>query len=110
MLKPEVDRLDYGQQLIPPEGYELNVAIASTYSLDLNALLAVPIALCFSDTLDGDLKGEKLALFEAIGQLKDKLRVFYQKGNIATPSTYNRLFTLLEPCLQPVIPEGGVFS
>lgn len=110
MLKPETDRIDYGQQLIPPEHYELDVAIAATYSLDLNALLAVPIALCFSDTLDGDLKGEKIALFEAIDQLKDKLRVFYQKGNISLPSSYNRLFTLLEPCLQPVIPDGGAFS
>lgn len=110
MLKPEIDRLDYGKQLIPPEHYELDVAIASTYSLDLNALLAVPIALCFGDTLDGDLKGEKIALFEAIGQLKDKLRVFYQKGNILLPATYNRLFTLLEPCLQPLIPDGGAFS
>lgn len=110
MLNPEVNRLDYGQQLIPPEGFELDVAIASTYSLDLNALLAVPVALCFNDTLDGDIKGEMLALFEAIGLLKDKLRVFYQKGNIAFPSAYNRLFTLLEPCLQPVIPEGGEFS
>jgi hypothetical protein len=110
MLTPESDRLDYGKQLNPPEGYELDSAIATTYSLDLNTLLAVPIALCFNDTLDGDIKGEKLALLEAIGQLKGKLKVFYQKGNIAYPPKYNRLYTLLEPCLHPVIPDGGEFS
>lgn len=110
MLIPETNRLDYGEQLNPPEGYELDSAIATSYSLDLNTLLAVPIALCFNDTLDGDMKGEKLALLEAIGQLKGKFKVFYQKGNIAYPSQYNRLFTLLEPCLFPIVPEGGEFS
>jgi len=110
MLVPDSNRLDYGEQLNPPEGYELSAAIATSYSVDLNTLLAVPIALCFSDTLDGDLKGEKLALLEAIGQLKGKLKVFYQKGNIACPSEYNRLFTLLEPCLHAVVPEGDGFS
>lgn len=110
MLAPEVDRLDYGEQLNPPPGFEIDVAIATTYSLDLNALLAVPVALCFNGTFDGDLKGEKLALLEAIGQLKDKVRVYYQKGNISVPSKFNRLFTLLEPCLEPIVPQGGAFS
>ena len=110
MLDPNTNRLDYGEQLNPPLGYELDSAIATTYSLDLETLLAIPIALCFNDTLDGDLKGEKLALLEAIGQLKGKLKVFYQKGNISVPANYNRLFTLLEPCIHPVIPSGGEFS
>lgn len=110
MLEPRTDRLDYGHLLSPPEGYELAGAIATTYSLDLDALLAVQLALCFNDTLDGDIRGEKLVLLEALGQLKGKLKVYYQKGNIKYPSQYNRLFTLLEPCLYPVIPEGGAFS
>ena len=110
MLAPEVNRLDYGEQLNPPPGFELDSAIATTYSLDLNALLAVPVALCFHNTLDGDIKGEKLALLEAIGQLKGKLKVFYQKGNITFPPQFNRLFTLLEPCLHPLVPEHGAFS
>ena len=110
MLAPEFDRLDYGEQLNPPAGFEIDVAIATTYSLDLNALLAVPVALCFNGNFDGDLKGEKLALLEAIGQLKDKVKVYYQKGNISVPSKFNRLFTLLEPCLEPIVPQGGAFS
>lgn len=110
MLRPETDRLDYGEQLNPPVGYELDSAIATTYSLDLNALLAVPVALCFNDTLDGDIKGEKLALLEAIGQLKGRLKVFYQKGNISYPRKFNRLYTLLEPCLQPIIPKNTYSS
>lgn len=110
MLEPKNDRLCYGEQLTPPDGFDFDAAIATTYSLDLNALLAVPIALCFRDTLDGDLKGEKLALLEAIGQVKGRLKVFYQKGNISYPPKFNRLYTFLEPCLQAVVPEGGAFS
>lgn len=110
MLNPESDRLYYGEQLTPPDGYTFDSAIATTYSLDLDALLAVPIALCFHDTLDGDLKGEKLALLEAIGQLKGRLKVFYQKGNIHLPPQFNRLYTLLEPCLHAIVPNGGAFS
>ena len=110
MLAPEINRLDYGEQLNPPSGFELDSAIATTYSLDLNALLAVPVALCFNDSLDGDIKGEKLALLEAIGQLKDRFKIYYQKGNISFPSQFNRLFTLLEPYLHPLVPEQGAFS
>lgn len=110
MLEPKQDRLCYGEQLTPPEGFDFDSAIATTYTLDLNALLAVPVALCFRDTLDGDLKGEKLALLEAIGQVKGKLKVFYQKGNISYPPKFNRLYTFLEPCLHAVVPEGGAFS
>jgi hypothetical protein len=110
MLDPKINRLDYGEQLSAPTGFEFDSAIATTYSLDLNALLAVPVALCFRDTLDGELKGEKLALLEGMGQLQGKLKVFYQKGKISYPSNFNKLFTLLEPCLHPVVPEGGAFS
>lgn len=110
MLDPKNNRLSYGEQLTPPAGFDFDSAISTSYSLDLNALLAVPVALLFRDTFDGDIKGEKLALLEGIGQLKGKLKVFYQKGNIACPAEFNRLFTFLEPCLHPVIPEGGVYS
>ena len=110
MLNPELDRLYYGEQLSAPEGYRFDSAIATTFSLDLNALLAVPFALCFNDNLDGDLKNQKLAMLEAIGQLKGRLKVFYQKGNIHFPTEFNRLYTLFEPCLEAVIPEGGAFS
>ena len=110
MLEPRKNRFDYGEQLNAPEGFELSTAIATTYTLDLDTLLAVSVALGFKDSLEGDLSGEKLVLLEAISGLKDKLKVFYQKGKITVPTEYNYLFTLLEPCVSPIIPEGGEFS
>lgn len=110
MLAPDRNRLDYGEQLQAPEGYELDAAIATSYSVDLDTLLAVPIALCFGNTLEGDLRGEKLALLEAISRLNKRLKVFYQKGNIAQPIAFNQLFTLLEPCLHAIVPDKAFSS
>ena len=110
MLLPDKDRLDYGEQLIPPEGYELTNAIATTYSLDLNTLLTVPIAMCFRHTLEGSVEHMRIALLEALATLDDKLTVFYQKGNIKLPDKYNSLFGLLEKSLVPVVPNAGESS
>lgn len=111
MLIPDKDRSDYGIQLQPPAGFTLDAAIATTYSLDLDTLLVLPIALCFSDTLEGNLHGEKIAVLEALSQLEDRLVVFYQTGNIHIPPSFNRLFTLLEPFLSAVTPHShGAFG
>lgn len=107
MLSPNKNRLDYGEQLIPPKGFALSRAIATSFSLDLNTLLTVPIAMCFGQTLEGDVEDMRVALFEALTQLEDKLTVFYQQGNIKLPVKFNSLFGLLEPCLQPVVPDAG---
>lgn len=61
MLSPNKNRLDYGEHLIPPKGYELARAIATTFSLDLNTLLTVPIAMCFGHTLEGDVEDMRVA-------------------------------------------------
>jgi hypothetical protein len=113
MLNPASSRCDYGQLLRPPsidetggEAYELDAAIATTYSLDLDALLVLPVSLVLGDTLEGNLAGEKIALLEAIGQLNGRLKVFYQRGNIHLPPNFNRLFGLLEPMLAPIVPAG----
>ena len=39
------DRLSYGELLRPDVGYRLDFAVGMTYSLDLEALLGVPISL-----------------------------------------------------------------
>ena len=39
MLNSETDRLDYGEQLRPPDGYELEAAIATLTYSDLYTLL-----------------------------------------------------------------------
>ncbi len=48
MLNPNNDRLDYGQILAPPAGYDLDFAVGTTYSLDLDALVGASLALGLS--------------------------------------------------------------
>ena len=64
MLNLTSDRLDYGDQLRAPAGYTFDQAIATTYSLDLETLIAASLALNLDQTLEGDLSGEKIALLE----------------------------------------------
>ena len=66
MLHPKNDRIDYGEQLIPPEGYELTQAIGTSYSLDLEALMLVPVALFYAQHLDGNPDTPGYDMLEAI--------------------------------------------
>lgn len=110
MLNPSEQRIDYGDKLRPPPGYELTHAVATTFSLDLETLLCLPVAMCFDNTLEGEWQGEQMALLEAIGQMEGKLKVFFQQGNIKTPGKFRKLFALLEPSLVPVAPDGPFSS
>ncbi|MFM9428750.1 hypothetical protein RCH10_005227 [Variovorax sp. GrIS 2.14] len=107
MLSIKDDRLDYGQELQPPEGFQLDIAIATTYSLDLGALVAASLALHMDQTLEGDISSERLALLECLDQLQGRLLVFHQSGCIHLPGEFNRLFSLLEPLLVPCMAMDG---
>ncbi len=109
MLDYKKDRLDYGEMLIPPEGFTLTKAVAATYSLDLNTLLSIPIALFYAQTLEGIGSGERIQLLEAIKRCPDVLRVYHQQGRISVPKKHNRLYNLLESCVIG-IPPNGVYS
>lgn len=109
MLEFRNDRLDYGRLLIPPEGYRLDRAVAATYSLDLNTLLSVPVALFYSQTLEGQLQGERFQLLEAIRRTADIVTVYCQHGQIHVPERYNRLFAFMEQMIVPVT-MGDAFS
>lgn len=107
MLDYKRNRLDYGEMLIPPQGYRLAKAVAATYSLDLNTLLSIPIALFYSQTLEGTAEGERIQLLEAIQRCPEILRIYHQKGRIQVPRNQNRLYGLLEDCVVGVPPKGA---
>ncbi|QGJ70870.1 PLD phosphodiesterase domain-containing protein [Planctomycetales bacterium 10988] len=107
MLDIKKHRLDYGAMLIPPSGYRLAKAVAATYTLDLNTLLSIPVALFFSQTLEGNFETERVQLLEAIQRCPDVLRIYHQKGKIHVPRKHNRLYGLLEPCVVGILPEDA---
>jgi hypothetical protein len=104
MLQPNKDRLDYGNLLMPPEGFQLDNAIATSYSLDLDALISIPIALYFAHSLDINAKQDVVQVLESIRRASDTVKVFCQKGQIKVPTAQHRLYSFIEPCIIQVPP------
>lgn len=96
MLNPNNDRLDYCQVLAPPDNYTLDFAIGTTYSLDLDALVGVCIALGLSEETDSDLMKNPICLLEALRATGDKVALFCEGGQIHTPNNITSLYILLE--------------
>ena len=104
MLQPHKDRLDYGNLLMPPEGFQLDNAIATSYSLDLDALISIPVALYFAHSLDLNVKQDVVQVLDSIRRASDTVKVFCQKGQIKVPETQHRLYSFIEPCVVQVPP------
>ena len=111
MLAPR-DRILLLESLRPPDGYSLDRAIATTYTLDLIALLTAPLAFTFFDWEDeeGRPSADPLALLEAVRRNARRLHVFCHGGAIHAPRPGQVLLGYLEACVVEVsAPRGGVF-
>jgi hypothetical protein len=105
------------EALRPPPGYVVDSAIATTYSLDLIALLTAPLAFSLYDRLvarDSHGQGGRLdsfALLHAVRKHSERLVVFCQTGCIARPKTYRQLLAYLEDTVVQVKArsDSGVF-
>jgi len=50
-------------------------AVATSYSVDLDTLLSIPVALYYAQTLEGQLQGKDVQLIRAIQQTARLLTV-----------------------------------
>ncbi len=105
MLDPKSDRLDYGGQLAPPYGFELTHAIATSYSLDLDALLLIPIALFQGESLDHDPKSVREDMLQSIVDVAKRVTIYHQKGKIKVPDKYSALIAYWEKGLCAINPK-----
>lgn len=105
MLNPNNDRLDYGRLLAPPEGYQLDFAIGTTYSLDLDALVGASIALGLSEDTDSSLMSNPICLLEALRTVGDKVALFCEAGRIYLPGKVTELYILLEKTVFQIMPQ-----
>lgn len=111
VLDPE-NRALYAEILRPPAGYDVDAALATTYTLDFETALVVPATLAFhaaenrQETLD-----TPLALLEGLERLSTRIAIFCEAGRIkAIPKGANRLTALLEDTVTEVMaPRGGAF-
>lgn len=108
MLEPH-DRLLLLDALRPPENYVLDVAVGTTFSLDLLALLTAPLGFTRfelqhsegSDIADADA----YVLLRTIREFADKITIFCQAGRIAVPRGQRQLLSTLEDMVVEVTPK-----
>ncbi|MCQ2977309.1 MAG: hypothetical protein MJ232_04770 [archaeon] len=103
MLNPNNNRLDYGNILSPPNNYELDFAIGTTYSLDLDSLVGASISLGLSEDTDSELINNPVYLLDALKKTGDKIALFCEGGQIHPPSKPTPLYILLEKMVFQVV-------
>jgi hypothetical protein len=85
--------------LRPPDGYRLDQAVATTFTLHLDTALSIPLSFVPSRLADPQ---DPIALMEAVRASADRLDVFHQAGMVAMPPAASPIFSFLEPVLHAV--------
>jgi hypothetical protein len=112
MLAP-ADRRLLLDVLAPPDGYTLDHGVGTTYTLDLLALLRVPLAataLPWSGSGGGPVDNP-FALLTALRRNAGRISLFCHAGATKVPANHIPLLAFLESSVHPVTPptRGGVF-
>ena len=104
VLDPD-DRHLLVDALKPPPGMALDVAVGTTFTLDLQALLLAPVSFAFfgHDASDGSGR-DPLALLESVRRHADRITMFCQAGCITVPRTLQPVLAWLEDAVVPVRP------
>lgn len=107
MLSPDARTLAV-EFLRPPPGFQLDWAVVTTYTLDLEALLGLPLGvLSHADADLETLLADPLLLIEALREAGGRLHVFVDESGIAVPRSSRELYALLEDSVHPVRARGG---
>ncbi len=110
MLKPASDRLNYGHLLTPPPDYHADFALGASYSLDLEALVGVPMALFLSEEMNKSLTNNPIVALEGLRRSADQFAILCEAGQISVPQNQNSVFSLLENSVfEVVVPNEGSF-
>lgn len=89
--------------LRPPDGYQLDRAVGTTFSLDLQAMLTAPLAFAMFDAEMSETGiPDPIALLEATRRHASHMSIFCQAGQIAVPKTYQPIFSQIEDSVHGV--------
>lgn len=112
MLQPDHTVL-LTEALRPPIGYHVDVAVATTYSLNLTAILVAPMTFALHDVEDVSAIStqDPVALLDAAQKYLSRTTVFCQAAGIHVPPHYSRIFTFLEESIHQVMAprDGALF-
>jgi len=102
MLATQHRRL-YSECFRAPTGYVFECAVGTTFTLDFEAFLFVPIALSSTTLADPDaVLHDPVWMLEAIHRVGDRLTVFCEDGRANAPAFRHGLLSLLEDSFVPV--------
>ena len=106
MLEPGRRRL-FLDTLRPPEGYVLDGAVGTTFTLDLMTLLAVPLAFTLSDVQDRDgrIPTEPLSILESARRYAYRIVVFCHGGQTGVPRASQAALAFIEQSVVTVFPR-----
>ncbi|RMB61706.1 phospholipase D family protein [Tessaracoccus antarcticus] len=105
MLAPD-SRVVLLEQLRPPVGYQLEAAVATTFTLQLGAALVPPLAFASHEIRGGT---DPLSVLESVRSASDRIDIYCQAGQIAVPKRASDLMAFLEPMVHPVRPPKAGF-
>lgn len=91
----------FAEALRPPDGWQTDCAILSTYSADLVVVVAALLALGGTD-LDGQRKGSRVELVKALEALSGKVRILGQAGRVLVPNSGRPILKLLDRFIRTV--------
>ena len=97
------------EALQPPSGYQLDAAVATTYSLDLVALLLTELSFARVDTMDESVINQvnPIRRLEALRRYGERTTVFAQAGAIHVPKNFYSPFAFIEDGIIQVAPPKG---
>lgn len=95
-----------------PEGYHFDNAVASTYSLDFETALAIPIAIVFRDAENRDeMLQSPLALLQSVERMAGRIAIYCDRGRIkeARPNAARLMALYEKTIIEVAAPGGGAF-
>ncbi|MCY3540417.1 MAG: phospholipase D family protein [Gammaproteobacteria bacterium] len=97
--------------LRPPTGSKLDFAVVLSYTLNLEALLALPLAVVSHQEAGVDeLLQDPIRLLQSLREVGDKIHVFVDETGVHVPQRRHPVFVALESCVHLVrAPNSGVF-
>ena len=109
MARELLKDLIYGEQLVS-DGCKVEFAVGLTYSLNMEAMLTVPLAFGDLGELDSSVKQSPAFLLEGIRRSSDKIALFCNKGGIHVPNETRTIYSLLETSIFEVQNGKDVLS
>ena len=94
MLQP-TNRFTLFDSLRPPEGFSFDACIATTFTLDLKALLALPGIFAMQREADTVTDRPPVEILHAIRKHASQITIFAQAGEIAVPPS-TKVLSFLE--------------